>query len=1139
MLAELHLHTCYSFLDGASHPEELAGTAAALGYEALAVTDHDGLHGAMAFAQACRVVGIKPITGVELTLRHGLVDAGLGPVHLTLLAEDARGYANLCRLVTQAHRTSPLRADRGPGEGVSLDPAFLEGRTAGVVALSGCRLGEAARLLDAGRPADAAAALRRLADLFGCGSTFVELQHNLVKGDTARAARLAELAGRLELPTVATGNVHYHARARHRLQDALVAVRHRSTLEGSHRVRRPNDGFHLRRPEETAALFAVYPEAVANAGRIAERCAFDLSAPGALPYVFPDFTRKEGEEGVPADEVLARHCRAAFAWRYPAEGTDPAVRARAAAQLEAELRLIASHRLSGFFLIYRDLQELATEVAREVRGAGTVRGGSGLPPGRGRGSSVSSIVCFLIGLSHVDPIRTRLHFRRFINEDLTSVPDIDLDFARDIRERLILAVYERYGHDHAALVCTFATYHLRSAVRDLGKALGLPADAVDAVAKLAEGGIGNLSAELPKLPGFADRAQGPLWRLLVELAVQVEGMPRHLSQHPGGMVISSRPLIDLVPVQPAAMAGRFVCQWDKDAVDDARFIKIDFLGLAMLSVVEDCLEQVWRNRGERVDLGAIPYDDPDVYDQICAGDTVGVFQIGSRAQIQTLARTQPRTLDELAVQVAIVRPGPIVGGAVNPYVERRQRRREDPMYAPPSDHPLLDEPLRDTLGVILYQDQVLEVAVAMGGFRAGEADGLRRALSRKRSHEAIESFRTRFLQGAALKGVDPETARLVFDKISAFSGYGFPKSHAYAFGALAYQSAWLRRYHPVEFHAALLSNQPMGFYAPHVLVGDARRHGVPTLRPSINASAVRSQARGDAVLLGLSAVRGVSEALAGGVVAERDANGPYRTLGGLLRRTGLPRPVAENLAAVGALSAFGLSRRELLWQLGLLLPTPRGAVPLAATADADGRPRQAPLELPTGQDMALLPEMTDWERMVADYGLLELSPSYHPMALLRPRVPPGVLTAAQVAAAPDGARVRTAGLVVCRQRPGTAKGVVFLSLEDETGLCNAIVWPGVYARTRSTVRAEPYLVVEGVVQRRSGAHNVVVSGVRPLERVPGGLLPAPHLPHAYPPAGPDAPLSARPAGEAERTAGAPDAAVAEARAVAPAAHSFR
>jgi len=929
---ELHLHTNYSFLEGASDPRELAGTAAEMGYQALAITDHDGLHGAMVFAQDCKDVGIQPITGVELTLRH----PELGFTHLTLLAESLRGYGNICRLVTEAHRTSDF-------EDVALDPAFLEGHTEGVVVLTGCRQGELSQLLDRGRCDEALAAAERLKALFGAGSVFVELQHNLVQGDTQRVARLAQLAERLRLPIVATGNVHYHVRERHRLQDAMVAVKHRTTLEASHRLRRPNSEFHLRSPQEMAQVFARYPQAIATTSAIAERCAgFLLTKHGDIGYTFPDFAREAGEQHKSADEVLAEHCWRQFDGRYPAGEVSEEIREQARKQLVSELALVAKHQLAGFFLIYRDLQTLATEVAADIRKGEGSANREHLPPGRGRGSSVSSIICYLIGLSHVDPVRNRLFFRRFLNEDLQAVPDIDLDFSREIREQLILRVYEHYGADHAALVCSFATYHIRSAIRDLGKALGLPLAALDKLAKLSEGGsAATLATELQRIPEFAGQADGPLWQHLIELAAQIDNFPRHVGQHVGGMIISSRPLVEIVPVQPAAMEGRFICQWDKDSCDDARFIKIDFLALGMLSLVEECLDMISRNHGHNVDLMALTCDDQAVFDDIQRGDTIGTFQIESRAQIQMLPRTRPANLDDLAAQVAIVRPGPIVANAVNPYVRRRELLRQHPGRKFSADHPLLDKLLEDTLGIVIFQDQVLEVAITIAGFTPGQADQFRRAMSRRRSKEAMDRFRGPFVEGAKANGLSEKQASAIFEKLAGFSDFGFPKSHAYAFAVLAYQSAWLRHYYMPEYYAALLNNQPMGFYEPNVLINDVRRHGIHVLRVSINTSGARCSAGDGKILLGLSLVRDLSEDLAKAIVAEREAHGSYQSLPDFLRRTGVPRHICENLIAIGAMSEFGLSRRELLWQLGLLPSSP--ALPPAAEAQEPAS--SPPLEL--------------------------------------------------------------------------------------------------------------------------------------------------------------------------------------------------
>ena len=555
-----------------------------------------------------------------------------------------------------------------------------------------------------------------------------------------------------------------------------------------------------------------------------------------------------------------------------------------------------------------------------------------LPPGRGRGSSVGSIVCYLTGLSHVDPVANGLSLGRFLNRELAAVPDIDLDFPRDIREKLIVRVTERYGHEHAALVAAFSTYHSRGAIRDVGKALGLPYAELERLARLTEGNPRRVAEEIAKLPDAARKLASPRWRALGELAAEIGGLPRHVSQHPGGMVISSRPLVELVPVQPAAMAGRQIVQWDKDSCDDAGFLKIDLLGLGMLSAVEDCVDRIARLRGEPIDLSRIPLDDPAVYAEIQAADTVGDFQIESRAQMQSLLQTRPENLDDLTVQVALVRPGPIQGKAVHPYIEHRRRLKADPSFVYPVDHELLREPLAETLGVVVFQDQVLEVARALAGFSVGEAEGLRRAMSRKRSQAALEAWRERFVAGAGEKGVDEQTAHLVYDKLVGFSGFGFPKSHAAAFGLLAYQSAWLRHHYPAEFLCALLNAQPMGFYPPASLVRDAQRRGVDVRPPDVNlseakcsleASDEKSQGR-FAVRVGVGYVRGVGEAEAEAVAAGR----PYDGVADLARR-----------AEVGQGRARGARRRRRLRPV-------RAAARAALAARRDrarrDRPRRAP-----------------------------------------------------------------------------------------------------------------------------------------------------------------------------------------------------
>ena len=1144
---ELHLHTAFSFLDGASLPEELIARASELGYRALAITDHDGLHGAMEFARAARAASIAPITGAELTLTDGS--------HLTLLAETPTGYAHLCRLITAAHHGPyrPPQDDEPPppnlgGRGAAsggrggtsgeqrsasrkrggttqpprLDPALLPDNAAGLILLTGCRQGALARLVDAGRIPEAEALLHRYVEWFGPDNVVVELQQNLVFGDTRRIETLVGLAERSGLPYAATGNVHYHRPERHQLQDVLVAIRHRTTLDGSHRERRANAQFFLRSPAEMTRLFARHPAALATTLALAERCAgFDLTRD--LAYAFPHYPTATGE---PPEAELARLCRAALVARYPARDL-PAATAR----LEEELRLIDLHRLGGFFLLYRDLLELAREVAREIRGHDSP---NTLPPGRGRGSSVGSIVCYLIGLSPVDPLAHNLMLGRFLNEELSSIPDIDIDFPREIRERLIERVYERYGADRAALVCAFPTYKLRSAVRDVGKALGIPPTDLDRISKLSEPrSAHDLGQELARIPEYAARLSAPPWRHLVDLADQLAGFPRHVSQHSGGMIISSTPLTGLVPIQPAAMPGRFLCQWDKDSCDDAGFVKIDFLALGMLSLVEECLELIPQTGKPPVDLSRIDFADPPVYEMIRRGDTIGVFQIESRAQIQTLLRTQPENLEHLVVQVAIVRPGPIVGGAVNPYIRHRQQQRRSPhrRFRPPYDHPLLEPVLEETLGVVLYQEQVLGVAMALAGFTAGQADQLRRAMTRKRSREAMIRLRELFLTGAANKRVAPATAEAVFEKLLGFAEYGFPKSHAAAFALLAYQSSWLKHHHPTEFTCALLNNQPMGFYPPHVLTNDAKRHGVRVLPPDVNRSAVRCTVDDRAVRIGLGYVAELGEEAAGRVVAERMAGGPYRSLADLVRRVPLRLEAAESLVAVGAAAdCFGLGRREALWQLGLFLPA--RAFGGGTTTKTPGK--QLPLALPVAQDMVELPPMSPWEQMATDYDTLSLSPRYHPLGLLRGRLnsaSAGIASTADLATLPDGLDVLVAGLVVCRQRPGTAKGITFLLLEDEHGLINVIVFPDLYEERRHVVRAEPFLLVAGRLQRRDGTINVVARAVRPLDGARPARSPRPDAASSTA-RGIDAPVANhRAEGDAER--------VTKLRTIAPAAHNYR
>jgi error-prone DNA polymerase len=1046
VVVELHAHSAYSFLDGASLPEELAARAAELGYEALALTDHDGVYGSLEFAHAANAFGVRPITGAEVTLTDGS--------HVTLLVENARGYANLCRLLTAAHADTRVR----PAEPTepAVDSTLLVKLNDGLVCLSGC-----ARHGIGLRDPNGAAALARA---FGRERFFVELQRPYERGDARRLAALRDLAEALGVETVATGDVHAHHQRRAALQDALVAIRCRTSLDGCEVERRGNRESVLAAPAELEERFPLDRDAVRRAGVLAERLEFDLTED--LGYRYPDFS----DTGEPAIRQLARVCDSAFAERY---GDANGHKRRARARLDDELHLIDELGLAGFFLLHWEVLELARECAVEVRGGSVAR--NVLPPGRGRGSSVGSIVCYLTGLSHVDPVHAELSLGRFLNREMVSVPDIDLDFPREIREKLIVAVCERYGHEHSALVASFSTYHARGAIRDVGKALGLPFGELERLARLTDGNPYRVGDELAKLPNAETKLASPRWRAFVELCGEIGGLPRHVSQHPGGMVISTRPLVELVPVQPAAMAGRQLCQWDKDSCSDAGFLKIDLLGLGMLSAVEDCVEQVARVRGETVDLSRIELDDPAVYAEIQAADTIGVFQIESRAQMQSLLQTRPENLDDLTIQVALVRPGPIQGGAVHPYIANRQQLREDPDFVPPVDHPLLGGPLRETLGVIVFQDQVLEVATALAGFSIGEAEGLRRAMSRKRSLEAIEAFRGRFVEGAVGRGVAAEVADAVFDKLVGFSGFGFPKSHAAAFGLLAYQSAWLRHRYPAEFLCALLNAQPMGFYPPASLVRDAQRRGVEVRPPDVNRSRAECALEGEAVRIGLSYVRSLGEEEAKTVAGERERGEPFASVRELAQRTGLDRARLEALVASGACDALarGGRRRALLWELGF--------APRAQTVPGSGG-EESQLALPLDPTAATpqLREQTSWERMLADYRTTSLSVGVHPLSLLRPHLPEGTLSSEELAEMRAGQAVAVAGMAVARQRPATANGVVFMLLEDEFGQVNLIVPPKVYERFRPLVRAEPLLLARGRFERVDRNQNVLVRKLESL-----------------------------------------------------------
>jgi error-prone DNA polymerase len=1127
---ELHAHSAFSFLDGASTPTELAIAAAELGYPALALTDHDGIWGSREFAEVCKGGPLRAITGAELTI-------GPDPrVHLTLLVEDSTGYRNLCRLLTAAHsrtRDNPGRAAGQPW--ATLEQ--VEEHAAGLVCLSGCaRDGALAGAWERRETARGERLGRRLLAAFGRERFRVELQRPYWRHDRARNRWLVQVASRLGVPCVATGNVHSHSRRRARLQDAFVAIGLGQTLEESEPHRRGNRSSALVSPREMAARFAEYPEAVAETVRLAERLRFDLTT--ELGYRHP----RQGDRA--ADHELKELCAQRLAASYAGRPSH----AEAEARLDQELATIRHLNLSGFFLLHHELLELAREVAVEVRGRASPR--AVLPPGRGRGSSVSSIVCYLTGLSHIDPVEKNLFSGRFLNEESQTLPDIDLDFPRDIREVLIPRVHEVYGADRSALVAAFPTYRPRGVVRDLGKALGLPPREIEKVAKTTgfHESRGEMEQDVIAAIG-AERAAAPRWKALLWLSGDAMGLPRNASQHSGGMVISTEPLVDVCPIVPAAMAGRQIVQWDKDSCADAGLLKIDLLGLGMLSAVERCVDEVATTRGEELDLSRMALDDPKTYESIRAAETTGVFQIESRAQMQMLPRTRPQNLDDLTVQVALVRPGPIQGGAVHPYIERRKRQRQCEAagrpYEIPYEHESLERALKETLGTIVYQEQVLEVAIDFAGFKHAEAEQLRRAMSRKRSQEAIEEHHRNFIAGAEREhGAPAELAERIWEQIQGFAGFGFPKAHSAAFGLLAYQSAWLRVHRAEEFLCALLNEQPMGFYPPDALVQEARRRAIAIAPPDANRSKVPCHveppgrwasnvqmtdasgpsAPGLVVRIGLGYVKGVRREEMEMLVAERERGGDYGGIADLASRSGAGIASLERLAWAGALDGLptgsGEERREALWSVGV-------------TANGRGGARRTQLALPLEPpEPPPLDPLGDWGELIADFRSTGIAFGKHPMELMRPGLDPALLRSGELERAEDGSAVKVAGMVVARQRPGTAKGIVFMTLEDEHGIVNVIVPKRVYERHRATVRAAVMVRARGRLERREGVVNVLVDRVEPLERSEARPAQAPRPEHS-PGRRPDSEPASKPSSRRAR-----ELAVAELRAVAPAGHSF-
>ena len=1094
---ELHAHSNYSFLDGASDVDDLVEAAAEQGLDALALTDTNGLYGAVRFAGAAKQRGVRPIFGAELQL----LDFG----HLVLIARDRQGWTSLCRTISAAQLAGEKTNPKATFALVAENPA-------GLFALTGCAHGAVPRAVRAGDLDTAREGLARLAQIFG-DRLYVELSDHLDPDDPALCDTLAGLANEMGLGCVVTNNVHYARPEGRRLHDVLRCIDLGVTLDAAGNRLKPNGEYWLKGETMLRGRLARFDEAFRNARAIADACILDLLYDTNTPRADASFVGKDRLPGFPVPDG---HTAFSFLYALCGDGAKekyPRITRDVAKQLAHELDVIDRCGLAEFFLINWDIVRFCKE--RRI-------------PAQGRGSAADSIVAYVLDITKVDPIQHELLFERFLTEDSRTMPDIDLDIATNDREEVIQYVYKKYGERYAAMVCNVVTYRARSASREVAKALGFRPETIDRMAKsidqyhvdprgiptsaqhpayhhtdrASEHGweepraLPDTLEDLVSIFDEKERARFPLFR---ELTLAIADFPRHLSIHNGGMLITALPLVDTVPIERATMPDRNVVQFDKRDVEDLGLVKMDLLGLRTLSLVKDAVADIEQRHGELLELGSLRLDDPAVYDLICEVDTIGLFQVESRAQAQALPRVRPRNFADIVVEVAIIRPGPLQGNMVNPYIRRRQGR-EPVEYA----HPLLEPILKETLGVILFQEQILRVAIAAAGFSPSAADMLRRAMSRARSVADMEKLRAPFVDGARAKGVDDAVANEIFRQIAAFAEFGFCKSHAAAFALTAYHTAHLKLYYPAEFYVGLLNNQPMGFYSPAVIAGDAKRHGVAILPVDVNRSAAKAvceEVAGSSVLaraaseprsgtrspdssissahpvdhsktiathrkcrehdvrLGFGSVKGLGDEEAKAIVEERERGGPFRSFDEFATRVGLKEEALRNLALVGGFDAFGEPRRALLWR----------ARDAHRTAPSFVR---RSLSLPTTEAPAL-PPIDAQERTALDYRLTGIPTGPQIMSFYRADLARrGVLRACDLERRRHGAYVLVAGAVVVKQHPETAKGHVFLSLEDETGISNIIIRPATYRRYKRVLDSDAAVVVGGPLQKVDGVVSV-------------------------------------------------------------------
>ena len=1065
--AELHCHSGFSLLDGACTPERLVARAADLGYRALALTDHDDLGGIVRHLGAGQALGpgreLHTIAGAELTFE--------GDHHLTVVVADARGWAHLSTLVSLARMRTAKDAvnDRGCPR-VRLEE--LLARPEGLVVLSGCPRGRIPTLVRQGDEPGARRFADPLREAFG-DRFVVEVMDHDTPEESDLVAPLIALARRLDAPWVVTNNVHYADPAGREVHDVLTCLRHQVTLDEAGTRLRPNDGWHLVDRARLAQRWRQDPTGLRQSVALAERCTFVLDdlAPRLPAFPLPP--------GTDADAFLAGLVAEGMNDRYPCPD------ARHHRQLAHELDIIGRLGLAGYFLIVWD-------IVRFCRRHGILC--------QGRGSAANSAVCYCLGITAVDPIGMELLFERFLSESRGEPPDIDLDIAHRNREEVLQYVYERYGRDHAAMVCEAITYRARSAVRDAARALGFSADqgdalaaqtdrhheAADAAADLAAGGLeaagagpGAGLAEKSRIEAAGLDPADARVQALLRVVHGLNELPRHRSIHVGGFVITANPLYEVVPMEPASMPNRTVIAWDKDDLPPTGLVKFDLLGLGMLTLLQDAGHLIRRTCGDDLDLAKLPMDDPQVYDLLCAADTVGLFQVESRAQMNTLPRLRPRKFYDLVVEVALIRPGPIQGDMVHPYL--RRRRGEEPVeYLHPSLEPVLER----TLGVPLFQEQGMKCAVVCAGFSPEQADELRRAMGFKRSDARMARIGTELVAGLRRNGLDEATIERIVGQLTAFSNYGFPESHSASFALIVYASAYVKLYYAPEFLACLCNAQPMGFYGPGTLVHDARRRGVEVRPPDLGrgrwlcsiessdkppgepqeGTVVDIRGPRRAVRLGMRLVQGL-----GPVARERLegalADGPFRSIDDVVHRSGLGVPDLRTLAKAGAFVSFCPDRRQALWEV-LRLAHSRGAPLAPAPADPHGAPGR-PLD--------------PAEEILHDYAATGASTGGHPMEHLRPQMQRrGVVRSDDLRRRPNNRKVRVGGVVICRQRPGTAKGFFFVTLEDEAGMVNVIVRPQRFEKNARLLRTAPVLLVEGRLQNDQGVVNVLGDRFAPV-----------------------------------------------------------